>query len=45
MKKNQLARIKLLNVYMSSKNGFSEENIEELKRILKMLKEARQKNP
>jgi len=37
MRKNQLARVKLLNVYHMSKNGFSEEHIEELRRILKML--------
>jgi len=40
-KKNQLARVKLLNVYMSSKNGFSEEDIEELRRILKMVEGKR----
>jgi len=35
--KNRLARIKLLNVYMFSMDGFTEEHIRELRKILKLL--------
>lgn len=39
--KNRLARVRLLTVYHLSRNGFTEEHIEELRKILKMLEGKR----
>jgi len=38
MTENQLARIKILNIYHTSTNGFTEDHIKELEEILRMLK-------